>query len=172
MTNNQQLTPNRPAPLEVTVGQWLLQHHLTLSTAESCTGGLIGHRLTNVPGSSDYFPGGIIAYANDIKEHVLGVSQQTLETHGAVSAETALEMARGARRLLNTDVAISVTGIAGPGGGTADKPVGLVYIAVAAPDFERVERFVWNQNREGNKWETTEAALHLVQEYLQSLRPA
>jgi len=155
-------------PLEIMVGRLLLTRHLTLATAESCTGGLIGHRLTNVPGSSDYFSGGIIAYANEVKERVLGVSQQTLETHGAVSAETALEMARGARRLLNTTVAISVTGIAGPGGGTLDKPVGLVYIALAAPDFERVERFVWNQDREGNKWESSEAALRLVLEYLRS----
>jgi nicotinamide-nucleotide amidase len=155
-------------PLEITVGRLLLKHHLTLATAESCTGGLIGHRLTNVPGSSDYFLGGIIAYANEVKERVLSVSQQTLETRGAVSAETAIEMARGARRILDTDVAVSATGIAGPGGGTLDKPVGLVYIALAAPDFERVERFVWNQDREGNKWESSEAALRLVLEYLRS----
>lgn len=159
-------------PLEVTVGQLLLQHKLTLATAESCTGGLIGHRLTNVPGSSEYFLGGIIAYANAIKERALGVSRQTLDTHGAVSAETALEMARGARRVLGVDIAISVTGIAGPGGGTLDKPVGLVYSALVAPDFEQVERFVWNQDREGNKWESAEAALHLVQEYLQGLELA
>ena len=155
-------------PFEITVGRLLLKRHLTLATAESCTGGLIGHRLTNVPGSSDYFLGGIIAYANEVKERVLSVSQQTLETHGAVSAETAIEMARGARRILDTDVAVSATGIAGPGGGTLDKPVGLVYIALAAPDFERVERFVWNQDREGNKWESSEAALRLVLEYLRS----
>jgi PncC family amidohydrolase len=153
-------------PLEVTVGRLLLQHHLTLATAESCTGGLIGHRLTNVPGSSEYFLGGIIAYANAIKERVLGVSQQTLETYGAVSAETAIEMARGARRLLHTDVAISVTGIAGPGGGTADKPIGLTYIALAAAHDERVERFVWDQDREGNKWESSEAALRMIQNFV------
>ena len=158
-------------PLEVIVGQQLLNRHLTLATAESCTGGLIGHRLTNVPGSSEYFLGGIIAYANEIKERVLGVSHQTLETHGAVSAETASEMARGARRVLGVDLAVSVTGIAGPGGGTAEKPIGLVYAALAAPDFERVERFVWHQDREGNKWESSEAALQMVQEYLQGLKP-
>jgi PncC family amidohydrolase len=163
--SNEQMTNE---PLEIMVGRLLLTHHLTLATAESCTGGLIGHRLTNVPGSSAYFLGGIIAYANEVKERVLGVSQQTLETHGAVSAETALEMARGARRLLNTAVAISVTGIAGPSGGTLDKPVGLVYIALAAPDLERAERFVWNQDREGNNWESSEAALRLVLEYLRS----
>ena len=163
MTNEQMANE----PLEVTVGQLLQQYHLTLATAESCTGGLIGHRLTNVPGSSEYFPGGIIAYANEIKERVLGVSHQMLETHGAVSAEAAIEMARGARHVLGVDLAVSVTGIAGPGGGTAEKPVGLVYIAVAAPNFERVERFVWTQDREGNKWESAETALRLVREYLQ-----
>jgi nicotinamide-nucleotide amidase len=152
--------------LEVAVGQLLLQHHLTLATAESCTGGLIGHRLTKVPGSSEYFLGGIIAYANQIKERVLGVSPQTLETHGAVSAETAIEMARGARRVLGVDLAVSVTGIAGPGGGTAEKPIGLVYAALAAPGFERVERFVWDQDREGNKWASSEAVLQIVQDYL------
>ena len=154
--------------LEVVVGQLLSQHQLTLATAESCTGGLIGHRLTNVPGSSEYFLGGIIAYANEIKEHVLGVSQQTLEIHGAVSAETALEMARGARHVLGVDLAVSVTGIAGPGGGTDEKPVGLTYVALAALGFERVEKFVWNQDREGNKWESAEVALRLVWNYLQS----
>jgi len=159
-------------PLEITVGRLLFQHHLTLATAESCTGGLIGHRLTNVPGSSEYFLGGIIAYANEIKGRVLGVSRQTLDAHGAVSAETALEMARGARSVLGVDLAVSVTGIAGPGGGTDEKPVGLVYVALAAPGFERVEKFIWNQDREGNKWESAEAALRLVQDYLQSLTSA
>ena len=154
--------------LEIAVGQLLLQHHLTLATAESCTGGLIGHRLTNVPGSSEYFLGGIIAYANAIKEHVLGISPQTLDSHGAVSAETALEMARGARHVLGVDLAVSVTGIAGPGGGTDEKPVGLTYVALAALGFERVEKFVWNQDREGNKWESAEVALRLVWNYLQS----
>jgi PncC family amidohydrolase len=163
--------PMSNEPLEVIVGQLLVQQHLTLATAESCTGGLVGHRLTNVPGSSEYFLGGIIAYANEIKERVLGVSPQTLETHGAVSAETAIEMARGARQVLGVDLAVSVTGIAGPGGGTADKPIGLVYVALAAPNFERVERFVWNQDREGNKWESAEAALQLIQEYAQTLTP-
>jgi nicotinamide-nucleotide amidase len=109
--------------LEVMIGQLLQKHRLTLATAESCTGGLIGHRLTDVPGSSDYFLGGIIAYSNEIKERLLGVQLETLQAHGAVSAETAIEMAR-ASRVLGADVAVSVTGIAGPGGGTADKPSG------------------------------------------------
>ena len=152
--------------LEVVIGGLLVKHKLTLATAESCTGGLIGHRLTEVPGSSQYFLGGIIAYSNEIKERVLGVSHATLEQHGAVSPETAIEMARGARRVLQTDIAVSATGIAGPGGGTADKPIGLTYIAVVA------ERFVWNSDRSVNKWTSSEAALQMVQDYLATLLAA
>jgi PncC family amidohydrolase len=158
--------------LEVVIGGWLIKHKLTLATAESCTGGLIGHRLTEVPGSSEYFRGGIIAYSNEIKERVLGVSHATLESHGAVSAETAIEMARGARRVLQMDIAVSVTGIAGPGGGSADKPIGLTYIAVAADRYERVERFVWKSDRSGNKRASGEAALQMVQDYLSTLLTA
>ncbi len=154
--------------LEITVGQLLLQHHLTFATAESCTGGLIGHRLTNVPGSSEYFLGGVIAYSYDAKEHLLGVRHNTLYDYGAVSAETAQEMARGVRRALSADIGLSVTGIAGPGGGTVEKPVGLVYIALSAAHFERVERYVWNFDREGNKAASAEAALQMVYDYLQS----
>jgi nicotinamide-nucleotide amidase len=152
--------------LEVIVGQLLLNNELTLATAESCTGGLIGHRLTNVPGSSEYFGGGIVAYSYDAKEHLLGVRHNTLYDHGAVSSETAIEMARGARRALSTDIGLSVTGIAGPGGGTPDKPVGLVYIAISTRHYEHVERFIWNKDREGNKWESSEAALKMLKEYL------
>ncbi|HSD82824.1 MAG TPA: CinA family protein [Anaerolineae bacterium] len=158
--------------LEVVIGGLLIQHKLTLATAESCTGGLIGHRLTEVPGSSEYFLGGIIAYSNEIKERMLGVSHGTLEKHGAVSVETAIEMAHGARRVLQTDIAVSVTGIAGPGGGTADKPIGLTYIAVAAANYERVERFVWDSDRSGNKWASSEAALQMVQDYVATLSMA
>ena len=155
--------------LEVMIGQLLRKHHLTLATAESCTGGLIGHRLTDVPGSSDYFLGGIIAYSNEIKERLLGVKLETLQAHGAVSAETAIEMARGASRVLGADVAVSVTGIAGPGGGTADKPIGLTYVAVVAANYERVERFVWTDDRAGNKWASSEAALQVLQHYFATL---
>ena len=155
--------------LEVMIGQLLRQQRLTLATAESCTGGLIGHRLTDVPGSSDYFLGGIIAYSNEIKERLLGVKLETLQAHGAVSAETAIEMARGASRVLGADVAVSVTGIAGPGGGTADKPIGLTYVAVVAANYERVERFVWAKDRSGNKWDSSEAALRMLKEYLGSI---
>ena len=120
-----------PEPLEVQVGKLLTARNLTLALAESCTGGLISHRLTEVPGSSTYFLGGIVAYAYDVKERQLGVKHNTLYDHGAVSAETALEMARGARRALGTDIGLGVTGIAGPGGGMPGKPVGLVHLAVA-----------------------------------------
>ena len=158
-----------PETLEVVVGRLLAQRGLTVGTAESCTGGLIGHRLTDVPGSSEYFLGGIIAYSNEIKERVLGVNHATLETHGAVSAETALEMAYGARRVLGVDIAVSVTGIAGPGGGSADKPVGLVYICLSARNLERVEKFAWNKDRAGNKWESSEAVLQMLRDYLAAL---
>ena len=153
-------------PLEVIVGQLLLKHKLTLALAESCTGGLVGHRITDVPGSSAYLMGGIVAYSYDAKELLLGVRHNTLYDHGAVSAETAIEMARGARRALGSDIGISVTGIAGPGGGLPDKPVGSVYICLSARDFERVEKFVWDKDRSGNKWASSEAALQMLRDYL------
>jgi PncC family amidohydrolase len=152
--------------LEVIVGQLLLQRKLTVALAESCTGGLVGHRITDVPGSSAYLLGGIVAYSYDAKELLLGVKHNTLYDYGAVSAETAVEMARGARRALGADIGISVTGIAGPDGGLPGKPVGLVYICLSARDLERVEKFVWNEDRAGNKWASSEAALQMLQEYL------
>ncbi len=152
--------------LERIVGNLLTQKMLTLGLAESCTGGLAGHRLTNVPGSSTYFLGGIVAYSNEAKERLLGVSHDTLVEHGAVSAETALEMARGARQALGSDVGLSTTGIAGPGGAMPGKPVGLVYIALSAREAERVERYVWDSDREGNKGLSVEAALTMLKEYL------
>jgi len=152
--------------LEGIVGELVRSQELTLSVAESCTGGLLGHRLTNVPGSSDYFVGGVVAYSYDIKERVLGVRHDTLYDHGAVSEQTALEMAQGARRLFGTDVALSVTGIAGPGGGMPDKPVGLVYIALSARDQEICHRLVWEDDREANKAHSAQAALELLVAYL------
>jgi nicotinamide-nucleotide amidase len=153
--------------LEEIVGRMLAERKLTLAVAESCTGGLLGHRITNVPGSSDYFQGGIIAYSYDAKERLLGVHHDTLYERGAVSEETALEMARGARKALGTDVAVSITGIAGPSGGLPGKPVGLVYIALSARNEERVKRFVWDSDREGNKARSAEAALAMLKEYLE-----
>ncbi|MBC8265298.1 MAG: CinA family protein [Anaerolineales bacterium] len=157
--------------LEETVGRLLTEQGLTIAVAESCTGGLIAHRLTNVSGSSAYFMGGVVAYANEVKEQVLGVSGETLATHGAISEETVLEMARGARRLFDTDVAISATGIAGPTGGTPEKPVGLVYVALAARDLERCERHLFEGRRLRNKWQTSEAALEMLRQYLEARRP-
>jgi len=152
--------------LESIVGDLLRSKGLTLSLAESCTGGLLGHLLTNVPGSSDYFIGGVVAYSYDAKERVLGVRHDTLYDHGAVSEQTALEMAQGARRVLGTDLALSVTGIAGPGGGMRDKPVGLVYVALSARDLEVCHRFVWEDDREGNKARSAQAALEMLVAYL------
>ena len=154
---------------EETVGRLLTERNLTLALGESCTGGLVAHRLTNVPGSSRYVLGGIVAYSNEAKERLLGVRRETLEEHGAVSGETAIEMARGVRAALGADIGLSVTGIAGPGGGTPDKPVGLVYIALAG-SVERVERFVWNGDREENKALSAEAALSMLKEYLHDHR--
>ena len=154
-------------PLEAQVGRLLTAKNLTLGLAESCTGGLVGHRLTEVPGSSSYFLGGIVAYAYEAKERLLGVRHATIYDHGAVSAETALEMARGARRALGADIGLSVTGIAGPTGGTPDKPVGLVYIALSTPTGERYDRHVWDRDRSGNKALSAEAALDLLCRYLE-----
>ena len=152
--------------LEEVVGRLLTQEKLTVALAESCTGGLIGHRLTNGPGSSTYLLGGVVAYSYDAKERLLGVQHNTLYEFGAVSAETAVEMARGARKALGADIGVSVTGIAGPGGGLPDKPVGLVYVALSARDAERVEHYEWNGDREENKAESAEAALQMLREYL------
>jgi PncC family amidohydrolase len=151
-------------PLEVQLIQAFRRRGWTLALAESCTGGLIGHRLTNVPGSSDYFLGGIVAYAYEAKERLLGVRHQTLYQHGAVSRETAIEMARGARLALGADVGVSVTGIAGPTGGLPDKPVGLTWIAVSTRDREQAQQFLWKGDRMANKEQSAEAALHLLRE--------
>jgi PncC family amidohydrolase len=148
--------------LEVRVGKALRTRGLTLALAESCTGGLIGHRLTNVPGSSEYFLGGIVAYAYEAKERLLGVHHQTLYEHGAVSRETAIEMARGARLALGADIGLSVTGIAGPTGGLPDKPIGLTWIALSSRDGETAEERTWQGDREQNKERSAEAALAIL----------
>ncbi len=154
--------------LSAEVGRLLNEHGKTVATAESCTGGLIGHLITEVPGSSSYFKGGIIAYSNEVKEGVLGVSGETLATVGAVSAACAAEMARGARLLLGVDIAVSVTGIAGPGGGTPKKPVGLTYIHLSASDCEYGERHMWRGTRAENKRASARAALLLIRRYLEN----
>lgn len=152
--------------LAARVGSSLAQKGWTLATAESCTGGLISHQLTNVPGSSVYFVGGVIAYANRVKEELLGVPKELLSAHGAVSAEVALAMAHGIRRLLATDVGLAVTGIAGPSGGTAEKPVGTVFVAVATSSRSEVRHFLATADREGNKRFFAEGALGLLETVL------
>jgi len=144
----------------------LVEQGRTVAVAESCTGGLIGHRLTQVAGSSAAFLGGVIAYHNAVKERVLGVPAEVLEREGAVSEATALAMAEGARRLLRADVAVAVTGIAGPSGGTDDKPVGLTYVALAGPKSRTCERYLWHGERQANKESSAEAALSLLRRYL------
>ena len=125
----------------------LISTHKTLATAESCTGGLIAHTLTNIPGSSEWFKGGVVAYANEIKTAFLGVPPALLKKHGAVSAPVAKAMAQGTRKHLKTDFAIATTGIAGPTGGTAKKPVGLVFIAIAYPKKTIVKRYIFKGSR-------------------------
>ena len=139
---------------------------LSLATAESCTGGLVAARLTSVPGSSDVFRGAIVSYADEVKERELGVPAEILARHGAVSAETAQAMTRGARERLGVDVAVSVTGVAGPAGGTPDKPVGLVYLHAAGPDGELAADFNLPADRETIRRRATVSALHLVRRLL------
>jgi PncC family amidohydrolase len=153
--------------LEVIVAGLLKQRGLALAVAESCTGGLVSNRITDVPGSSAYYQGAVVSYSNEIKERVLRVQCDTLQRHGAVSEQTVREMARGVRRVLNADVGLAVTGIAGPDGGTPEKPVGLVYIALAAPDGEWAERHVWHGNRWENKAHSADAVLDLLRRYLE-----
>jgi len=141
---------------------------LTLGTAESCTGGLVAARLTSVPGSSDVFHGGVVAYDNDVKEALLGVPADLLAAHGAVSSEVAGAMAHGARKQLGVDVAVSVTGVAGPGGGTPEKPVGLVFFHVAGPAGETSLRFEIPGEREWIRARSAVVALHLVRRLLEA----
>ncbi|MBI2334055.1 MAG: CinA family protein [Chloroflexi bacterium] len=153
--------------LELLIGKLLSERKLSLVTAESCTGGLIASRITDVPGSSVYFLGGIVAYSYEAKAALLGVSWDTLNGKGAVSRETVIEMAQGARKALGADIAVSVSGIAGPGGGTPDKPVGTVWIGLATPSGEEARHFVWDGDRIRNKYLSSEAALQLILDYLE-----
>jgi PncC family amidohydrolase len=153
--------------IEVLLGDALRKRSATIGTAESCTGGLVSHLLTNIAGSSEYVLGGIIAYSNQAKMNLLNVSSQTLMDYGAVSEEVAQEMALGARAVLGVDYAVSVTGIAGPGGGTEEKPVGLTYIGLAGPDDLLIaKRYVWEGDRVSNKNASAKAALQLILRYL------
>ena len=152
--------------MEQIVGHGLAEKCLTISTAESCTGGLIGHRLTNVPGSSAYYMGGVVVYSNEAKINLLGVSAETLEAYGAVSDMTVREMAEGVRRLMQTDLGLAVTGIAGPDGATKDKPVGTIHLGLAAESetFSRKYRF-WG-TRDQVKRNTSMMALDWIRRYI------
>ena len=139
---------------------------LRLAVAESCTGGLIGHLITNVPGSSTYYMGSVTAYAYEAKVRLLGVRWETLEKYGAVSQETVLEMARGVRTALAADIGLSVSGIAGPGGGTPDKPVGLVWIGLSAEQVDEAWCNIWSGGRLQVKEQSAQAALQMLADYL------
>jgi len=152
--------------IEERIGRLLVERGRTLATAESCSGGLLAQRITSVPGSSAYYLGGVVAYANEAKERLLGVRHETLVAHGAVSEQVAREMAQGARRRLGADIGLSVTGIAGPSGGTPQKPVGLVYIALSAAGDERCQRHIWPGDRLANNKQSVEAVLGLVEAHL------
>lgn len=152
--------------LETLVGEALRRRNMKLATAESCTGGLIAHRVTNIPGSSDYFPGGVVAYAYEAKVAMLGVSWDTLHAFGAVSSETVLEMARGAKKAFGADIAVSVSGIAGPGGGMPNKPVGTTWLGLVTADGEWSRLYCWDGDREQNKAYSADAALQFVLDYL------
>lgn len=155
--------------MEEAVGRLLRERGRTVATAESCTGGLVAHRLTNVPGSSTYMLGGIVAYANQPKRQLLGVSPTTLEAHGAVSEETAAEMAAGARRALGADVAVSTTGVAGPDGGTAEKPVGTICLGLASADETVAARYQLWGTRDWVKLLGSQVALEWVRRHLLGL---
>jgi PncC family amidohydrolase len=154
--------------LEQELARILFSRWLTIATAESCTGGLVAYRIVTVPGISEYFLGGVVAYSNAMKESFLGVQRSTLETHGAVSRETALEMARGIRQGTRAHIGISTTGIAGPTGGTPAKPVGLVYIACVTPDSEDCEEYCFGSGRMENIEQSVRAALALAIRQLSS----
>lgn len=155
--------------LETRIGKLLFQKKLTLSLAESCTGGLIGHRLTNVPGSSEYFMGGIVSYAYQAKVKLLGVSWDTLRQHGAVSAEVVRQMAQGARRAFNTDIGLSVSCIAGPGGATPSKPVGTCWCGISIGDVDRQFHFLLEGSRLQVKEQLAQKALETLLTLLQEL---
>ena len=152
--------------LERLIGKSLREQGLKLALAESCTGGLLSSMITDVAGSSDYFLGSVVAYDNGVKQTELGVKATTLKKYGAVSKETVLEMARGVRKRLQADISAAITGIAGPGGGSHEKPVGFVFIAVSKGRTTEVQRFVFKGGRKSIKKQSAEAALSMLAEAL------
>lgn len=143
-----------------------MEQHLTVSAAESCTGGVVGSYITDIAGASEYFRGSAGTYCNEMKEHILGVSHDTLETYTAVSAQTAAEMAEGSRGVYGTDIAISTTGIAGPGGGSDTQPVGLVYTGIAGPWGTQTHRNVYLGDRMEVKRRASTGAIYYAVKYI------
>ena len=158
------------ASIEQEVGTLLRQKGITLGVVESATGGLISHRITNVPGSSDYYKGSVIAYSNEAKIKVVGVKEDTINKHGSVSQQVAEEMAQCGRELLAADICLADTGIAGPAGATPEKPVGLFYIGLSHQAGTYSRKHSFQGNREQNKRSTAEAALSWLKEYLVNLK--
>jgi PncC family amidohydrolase len=158
--------------LAATIQERCIAAGVRVATAESCTGGLVGHALTEIPGSSDYYDGGVVSYSNAVKGAVLHVPQAALDRHGAVSAQVAVAMAEGVRRALSADVAVAVTGIAGPGGGSETKPVGLTYVAVADAAGHDVRRHHWSHDRAGNKLASAQAAMRLLLDRMEEGSPS
>jgi PncC family amidohydrolase len=156
------------ADLAVRLGALCNARNLRVATVESCTGGLVGHLITEVPGSSAYFVGGFVTYSDALKQEAVGVPDDVLAAHGAVSAQVAMAMATGGRERTGADLAVSVTGIAGPDGGTASKPVGLTYVAVADGAGVAVKRYVWSGDRAENKRRSAGAALELLLERVEA----
>ncbi len=152
--------------LEEVVVKLLQQKNMTLALAESCTGGLVANRITDVPGASENLMYGVVSYSNEAKMKLLGVKEETLKEYGAVSSQTAEQMAGGVRRILNTDIGVSITGIAGPGGGSKEKPVGLCYIGIALGESVEVHKLNFTGNRKRIKWNTSSRALDLLRRML------
>jgi len=155
--------------IEARIGRILRERRMRIAVAESCTGGHISNRITNIQGASDYFDMGFVTYSNDSKELYLFVPEEVIAEKGAVSSEVAKEMAEGLREATHADIALSVTGIAGPGGGTPEKPVGTVFVGLASKDGTFVNRFLFSGDRISIKEQTSEAALKLVLDYLEGM---
>jgi nicotinamide-nucleotide amidase len=155
--------------LEQDIGNLLRQKGLTLGVVESATGGLISHRITNVPGSSDYYKGSVTAYSNEVKIKVVGVGENTINQYGAVSSQVAEEMAQGGSKVLAADICLADTGIAGPSGATPGKPVGLFYIGLSHNEVNYSQKHIFQGDREQNKRSAAEAALRWLKEYIVSL---
>jgi nicotinamide-nucleotide amidase len=156
--------------MEDIIAELLKKNKMTIALAESCTGGLISDRLTNIPGSSEYFDRSVVCYSNKAKVELLNIDEQLINMYGAVSPEVAIAMAEGIRKISNTNLGLAVTGIAGPDGGTAEKPVGLVYIALATQNGAIYEKHMLAGGRKGIKYRASQTALDFLRKYLLNLK--